>query len=167
MKKILICLLIVATLAVLSCRTAPVEAGSVVGAEIAMKTFDDNLREVYNTYQPLLDMSGSQDYTVAKGDTLSKITRLYYGDLLNVGEAGSRNGFYFPIIILASPDCQIADPDLIETGIVLKIIDLERNLANPVAHQAIKDSLIDIASIYHAKNKPAEEAGLIKLSNSL
>jgi hypothetical protein len=159
----------VAVLAGLSCKTAPTENTPElkIDGEVTQQTVDDTLKQIYNAYQPKLDMSGSRDYTVVRGDTLSEITRRYYGNLPNVGEAGFHNGFYFPVIMLASPDSHIVDPDLIYPGLTLKIIDLQRNLDNPESHQAIKDSLEDIAHVYHAKNKLAEEAGLIKLSNSL
>ena len=167
MKKLCICLLIVVVFAGLSCKTAPVEKETGIQGEITQQQVDNALKQIYDAYLAKLDMSGSQDYTVVWGDTLSKITRRYYGGLANVGEAGSHNGFYFPVIMLASPDSHIVDPDLIYPGLKLKIIDLEKNLANPEAHQAIKASLMEIAHIYQAKNKPAEEAGLVKLSNSL
>jgi hypothetical protein len=69
--------------------------------------------------------------------------------------------------MIASPDSNIVDPDLIIPGVVLRIIDLKKNLDNPIACQAIKESLKDVASIYHQKNKIREEEGLIRLSNSL
>ena len=167
MKKLLVCLLITVVFAGLSCKTAPAEKEFGIGGELTQQQVDNTLKQIYGVYLSKLDMSGSKDYTVVWGDTLSKITRHYYGDLINVGEAGSRNGFYFPIIMLASPDSRIVDPDLIYPGVKLRIIDLERNLANPEAHQAIKDSLMEIAHVYQAKNKPMEEAGLVRLSNSL
>jgi LysM repeat protein len=167
MRKLLFCLLIAVVFAGLSCKSAPAEMESGIAGELTQQQVDNALKQIYGAYQAKLDMSGSQDYTVVWGDTLSKITRRYYGGLTNVGEAGSLNGFYFPIIMLASPDSHIVDPDMIYPGVKLKIIDLERNLANPEAHQAIKDSLMDIAHVYQTKNKLAEETGLIKLSNSL
>jgi nucleoid-associated protein YgaU len=176
MKKMFICLLIVAAFVGMACKSAPVapadtaspiDNNPVVTKTLTQQDTNDALRAVYATYQPKLDMSGSQEYTVVWGDTLSKITRRYYGDLTNVGDAGIRNGFYYPIIMLASPDSQIVDPDLIIPGLVLQIIDLRKNLDNPVACQAIKDGLMDVATIYHQKNKTKEEEGLIKLSNSL
>ncbi|MDR0290118.1 MAG: LysM peptidoglycan-binding domain-containing protein [Treponema sp.] len=167
MKKLLFCLLIAAVLVGLSCKTAPAENVSGVEEELFQQMVDDILKQIQDTHQPKLDMSGSVNYTVVWGDTLSKIARRYYGGLANVGEAGPLNGFYFPIIMLASPDSHIMDPDLIYPGLQLKIIDLEKNLANPEAHQAIKDSLMEIAHVYQTKNKLVEEAGLVRLSNSL
>jgi hypothetical protein len=166
MKKLLICLLIAVFCAGLSCKTAPANEPEIV-KEPTQQMIDDSLRAIINKYQGKIDMTGARDYTVRWGDTLSKIARRQWGGLTNVGQAGSRNGFYYPVIILASPNDRIVDPDLIYPGIRMKVIDLKRNLANPEARQAIKDFLIDIAHIYQIKNKPREEVGLIRLSNSL
>jgi hypothetical protein len=173
MKKFFLCVLIAAVFTGISCKSAP--AGSapvadnkpVITGEVTQEKVDTELKKIYDNYYSSLDMYGCQEYTVVWGDTLSKITRRYYGKLADIGEAGYKNGFYFPILMMASPDSRIVDPDLIIPGVKLKIIDLERNLANPAAHKAIKDSIKEIAYIYQAKNKPAEETGLIKLSDSL
>jgi len=122
--------------------------------------------EAPTTFVGRLDMFGAQDYTVEGGDTLSQITRRFYGGLTDVGPAGTRNGFYFPVLMLASPD-NITDPDLIFEGQSLKIPDLKRNLANSVSRQAIKESLINAANVYNRKGKPEEEEGLRRLANSL
>jgi nucleoid-associated protein YgaU len=114
-----------------------------------------------------LDMFGAQDYTIVKGDTLSQITRRFYGGLTDVGPAGKSNGFYFPVLVLAAPNRKITDPDLIFAGENIKIPDLKRNLANSDSLQAIKESLIDAADIYNQKGKPEEEQGLLRLANSL
>jgi LysM repeat protein len=173
MKKLFIFLLVAVFCAGLSCKTTPTGNEPEINQELSQlkeptqQMIDDSLRAIINKYQGKLDMTGARDYTVRWGDTLSKIARRQYGGLTNVGQAGSRNGFYYPVIVLASPNDRIVDPDLIYPGIRLKIIDLKRNLANPEARQAIKDFLMDISRIYRAKNKPREEAGLIRLSNSL
>ncbi|MDR0290783.1 MAG: LysM peptidoglycan-binding domain-containing protein [Treponema sp.] len=161
MKKLFVCLCVVMVLVGLSCQTPP------PAQEEISPHLDDALRQIYNRYQSKLDMTGARDHTVVWGDTLSGVARRYYGGLTNVGDAGRRNGFYFAIILLTSPDSHIIDPDLIYPGLKLRVIDLRRNLDNPESRQAIKDSLLDIAKIYHAKNRPVEEAGIIRLSNSL
>jgi len=117
--------------------------------------------------QTRLDMTDAQEYTVVMGDFLSEITRRFYGGLTDVGAAGKKNGFYYPVIILASPDCNITDPDLIFPGMNLKIPDLKRNLAIPSAREAIKESLREAARIYNGKGKPDEDEGLRKLADSL
>jgi hypothetical protein len=167
MKKLVLFMFIAAVLTGISCKSAPAESEPVITGEVAQEKVDAELKKIYDNYYSSLDMYGSQEYTVKWGDTLSKITRRYYGNLTDVGEAGSDNGFYYPILMMASPDSHIVDPDLIIPGLTLKIIDLKRNLSNPAAHQAIKDSIKDISYVYRIKNKPEEENGLIRLSNSL
>jgi hypothetical protein len=167
MKKLLIFLLTAVFCAGLSCKTAPAATEPEIVKEPTQQMIDDSLRAIINKYQGKIDMTSARDYTVRWGDTLSKIARRQWGGLTNVGQAGSRNGFYYPVIILASPNDRIVDPDLIYPGIRLKVIDLKRNLANPEARQALKGYLMDISRIYRVKNKPREEAGLIRLSDSL
>ena len=168
MRKLSICLLIAAAFIGLSCKSTP--ANPKIEEPVTQEKVNTALEHVYETYRGKLDMTGAQDYTVVRGDSLSQIARDHYGDLTDVGKAGTRNGFYYPMIMLASPDSPIVDPDLIEPGIKLKIPDLKRNLANPGARQAIKDCLIDVAYIYNKKGKPsnlADEAGFKALVDSL
>ena len=163
MKKFLICLLI-AVAFVWSCKTAP--AGPAIEGDVTQEKVNKALGDIYNTYRTKLDMSGAKDYTVVKGDTLSQITRNFYGSLTGVGDSGANNGFYFPVIMLAS-DSNIVDPDLIEPGMKMKIVDLKKNLAIPGSRKAIKDCLMDVAYVYNKKGDPTTEAGLKKLANSL
>jgi hypothetical protein len=113
-----------------------------------------------------LDLPHAGEYDVVKGDTLSEITRRYYGSLTDVGEAGTRNGFYFPVIALGSNE-DIPDPDLIEIDMEFTIVDLKRNLANPSSRQAIIDSLNNTARIYDRKGDFVTAEGLRRLANSL
>ena len=161
MKKILFCLFIVLAFGVLSCQTGPKIEG-----EVTQQKVNDVLGQIYNNYRSRLDMTGAHDYTVVSGDTLSQITRRYYGTLADVGEAGPSNGFYFPLIMLAS-DSHIVDPDFIEPGMKLRIPDLKRNLANSTSRRAIKDCLNDVAYVYNRKGQGPTEAGLKTLANSL
>jgi len=137
-----------------------------IEGDVTQDKVNTALEQIYDTYRSKLDMTGAQDYTVVKGDTLSQITRKYYGSLTDVGEAGPNNGFYFPVIMTAS-DSKIVDPDLIEPGMNLKVPDLKKNLANPVARKAIKDCLNDVAYVYNKKGVAVTEDGLKKLANSL
>jgi hypothetical protein len=165
MKKFSALLLVLlAVFLAFSC--ASTGSGAVEDVPYTPEEANKDLDKIYDTYRGSLDMTGAQDYTVVKGDTLSQITRKYYGNLTSVGEAGDHNGFYFPVIMLAS-DSHIADPDLIEPNMKLKIVDLKRNLDNPSSRKAIKDCLNEVAVVYNKKDKPAEEAGLKKLANSL
>ena len=166
MKKLLICLLIAATLIGVSCKSAPTASGAVIEGDVTQGKVNDALNQIYNAYRTKLDLSGAQDYTVVSGDTLSQITRKFYGSLTGVGTAGQNNGFYFPVIMLASGS-HIVDPDLIEPGMKLKIPDLKKNLANPVARKAIKDCLNDVAYVYNRKGNTSNEQGLKTLANSI
>ena len=173
MKKLLFILLIASTLIGLSCKTPPQPAASqeaskpvVIEGEVTQTKVNDALTQIYDVYRTKLDFTGAKDYTVVRGDTLSQITRNNYGSLTGVGEAGPNNGFYFPVIMLASGST-IVDPDLIEPGMNMKIVDLKKNLDNPVSRKAIKDCLIDVAYVYNKKGVKASEDGLKKLSNSL
>ena len=161
MKKLLVCLIIAAALAGLSCKSSPKIEG-----EVTQEKVNNALEQIYDHYRTKLDFTDAQDYTVASGDSLSQITRKYYGNLTDVGDAGSGNGFYFPVIMMAS-ESKIVDPDLIEPNMKLKIVDLKKNLANPASRKAIKDCLIDVAYVYNKKGVPAEEEGLKRLANSL
>ena len=165
MKKFtVVFVLFLAVFVLFSCKSTA--SGAKIEGEVTQEKVDDALGQIYNTYRPSLDLSGAQNYAVVRGDSLSDITRKYYGDLKDVGDAGSRNGFYFPVIMLAS-EGKIVDPDLIEPGMQLKVPDLKKNLNNPSARKAIKDCLNDVAYVYSKKNKPAEEEGLKKLAASL
>ena len=185
-KKYLVLLIILAGFVVLSCPSVPEADTSqtqspapdptstteapgrpVIVGEVTQEKINDALEQIYDAHRTNLDLSGAQDYTVVRGDTLSQITRRYYGSLTDVGAAGTTNGFYFPLIMLASIESGIVDPDLIEIGMRLKVPDLKKNLANPAARQAIIECLRDVAYVYNRKGKPEEEAGLLRLANSL
>ena len=111
-------------------------------------------------------MSDAVEYTVVFGDFLSEITRTFYGHLTDVGTAGRRNGFYYPLLMLAS-EGQIKDPDFILEGMKLRIPDLKKNLANADSRKAIRDILIQTAVSYGNKRLTDEEEGLRKLADSL
>jgi hypothetical protein len=109
---------------------------------------------VYNKYESRLILDGATDYVVVSGDTLTRISRTNYG-------AG--NGYYFPLIMLASTDV-VQDPDLIEPGMHLAIPDLQRNLDDPGARQAMKDFFNEIAEVYAQKSTGEERAVLKNLA---
>jgi hypothetical protein len=166
MKKILFSLFVAAALTGLSCKSAPTESGVKIEGEVTQEKVNQALKQIYSAYYSELDLSGSQSYTVEKGDTLSQITRRYYGNLSDVGTAGTSNGFYFPIIMMASGNT-IVDPDLIEPGLKLTIPDLKKNLAESGARKAIKDCIKDVSYVYNKKGHAITEEGLITLADSL
>jgi Tfp pilus assembly protein FimV len=90
-----------------------------------------------------LDLTGAVKYKVKWGDTLANISRRFY-----------RDGFYYPVIILASRDVVIKNPDKIWPGMVLTIPNLERNKANDNSRKAIKDCLNAFADIERKKSRP-------------
>jgi LysM repeat protein len=115
------------------------------------------MEQVYEEHSGDLILEGAKSYTVVRTDTLSKITRSNYG---------GRNGYYFPLIMLASQDV-VKDPDLIEPGIKLTIPDLQKNLNDPGARQKIKEFLNDIANVYNTKGKAVTRDQLRELAASL
>jgi hypothetical protein len=131
-------------------------AGSCKSAAPADEQEDVNLsfETVYSKYENRLILDGAGDYEVVPGDTLTRISRTKYG----VG-----NGYYFPLIMLASNDV-VQDPDLIEPGMHLAIPDLQRNLDDSVARQAMKDFFIEIAGVYEQKSASEERAVLRNLA---
>jgi hypothetical protein len=166
MKKILVFMFVAAALIGLSCKSAPTVSGAVIEGEVTQEKVNQALEQIYSAYYKKLDLSGAQSYTVERGDTLSQVTRNHYGNLTDVGKAGTSNGFYFPIIMLASGN-RIVDPELIEPGLKLTIPDLKKNLANSGARKAIKDCLKDVSYVYNKKGQSATEQGLIDLADSL
>ena len=166
MKKITVALmLLMAVFVLFSCATSTASGAKIEGP-VTQEKVNEVLGQIYDTYRTSLDLTGAQDYTVVKGDTLSQITRKFYGSLTGVGTAGPNNGFYFPVIMLAS-DSKIVDPDLIEPDMKLKIPELKRNLDNPSSRKAIKDCLNEVAYVYNKKGDATSEQGLKKLAGSL
>ena len=184
MQKLMFFLALTTMLCFLSCQTAPQTAPPPPEPEPEEEVAQ--VEEVESGSEPIqaretivveqvpimimvnnLDISEAQRYTVVIGDTLSQITRRFYGHLTDVGLAGSSNGFYYPILILASPESNIVDPDLIFPDTDLNIQDLRRNLANPVSREAIRDFLRQAADIYYRKGILEERDGLLRLANSL
>ena len=147
-KTMLIVMMVIGFVLVLGCTTPPKPAA-------ASTTTDDAFRETYNRYKNDLILEGAEKYTVVKGDMLSRISRTKYN-----------NGFYFPVIMLASSDV-VLDHDKIEPGMVLTIPNLQRNLDDPKAHAAIKKVLVDIAKIEDNRGRPQDADGLRNLANSL
>jgi hypothetical protein len=101
-----------------------------------------------------LVLDGAETYTVVQGDTLSNISRKKY-----------QNGFYYPIIMMASPGV-VSDQDLIEPGMVLTILKLQANLNDARAKESMKRYILEIAGITD-RIRPKDAAGLRKLAGEL
>jgi hypothetical protein len=97
--------------------------------------------EVYDSYKADFIFDGAQTYTVTEGDTLPAVIRRIYG-------AG--NGYFFPLIVLASGDV-ILNSDVLEPGMKLTIPDLNKNLNDPDTRRSLKNFLYDVADVYEKK----------------
>jgi hypothetical protein len=97
--------------------------------------------KVYDSYKTDFILDDAQTYTVIEGDTLPAIIRRIYG-------AG--NGYFFPLIVLASRDI-ILDIDSLESGMALKIPNLRKNLDDPDTRQSLKNLLHDTSDVYEKK----------------
>ncbi|MDR2177414.1 MAG: LysM peptidoglycan-binding domain-containing protein [Treponema sp.] len=121
------------------------------------------LEQIYDQHEEGIILTGAKEYTVIRGDTLSKIARKHYGT--------GGNAYYFPLIIAASKSItSIVDPDEIEVGMHLIIPDLQKNLDDPGARGSLKNLLKEIAGFY--SHKPGRQSaglytGLIRLYNTL
>lgn len=139
--------------AALACLVACQSSG---GVDNLGKDFD----KVYSTYETALNLEGAEKYTVQKGDTLSTITKNSYG-----GE----NGYYFPLIMLASNDV-VKDPELIEPGMELIIPNFDANINNPDYAKGLSSYFKDIANVYKQKRTNASSdirENLLRISNEL
>jgi hypothetical protein len=155
MKKMM-CILAALAVILISCGSTPGGneggSGGDTGNFGSQREIDEAFETVYNRYKGALIMDGAVNYNVKRGDTLTKITGANYGN---------SNIFYFPIIMLASDEVTISDPDLILPNMKLKIPSLQRNLDNPGARESIKSFLGDIAVIYDRKGA-ADTAGKLR-----
>jgi len=148
MKKIVFtALIIIVLLLTMFCKSAP---------KTADEQYDKQYKEVYDANIEL-DFTGASSYTVKKGDTLSDISRQAYN-----------NGFYYPIIMLASQGVVI-NPDKIRPGMELTLPDLDRNKANVNSRQCMKNCLNEFAEIEKNKTKPNQPLidGFMKYAEEL
>lgn len=125
--------------------------------EVSQEQVNAAFEEVYDEFAKILILDGAKNYTVESGDNLSSIAKRMYGD---------DKGYYFPVIMLAS-SATILDPDLIQPGMQLTIPDLNKNLANPVAKEKLKDYFKEIASVYKKKGNATVQGALLDISKSL
>jgi hypothetical protein len=148
---------------VTACKSSP----EAVSDDEVVVVEDVELLTLYHGYANIV-LDGATDYTVKRGDTLTKIAREYYG---------KENGYYFPLIMLASKVAE-TDPDKIVPGEKFVIPDLSKNLNDPLARAQLKSLLFDIAHVYDGKanaaNSEARKAryqkdngGLVALARTL
>jgi hypothetical protein len=145
MKRMYVLVLAIASL-LGACKTA---APADVQEDVSL-----SFETVYSKYENRLILDGAADYVVVPGDTLTRISRSKYG---------AANGYYFPLIMLAS-NTVVQDPDLIEPGMHLAIPDLQRNLDDSGARQAMKDFFLEIAEVYANKSVNEERPVLRNLA---
>jgi len=98
-------------------------------------------------------IDGAQTYVVVYGDTLSDISRRFYD-----------NGYYYPVIMLASGN--VEDMDVIEPGQELLIPNLQTNLYDATAKSRIKNYTGEIAQSNYNRNRYLDAEGLRSLADS-
>jgi len=166
MKKIVLCLVLILSLFVLfACASeppapaptspsssAPASSPASTPAVSTPTSPPSNTASSSRTTDLILD--GAETYTVVRGDTLSKIARSKY-----------RNGFYYPLIMMASSDA-VKDQDKITPGMRLIIPNLQANLNDSRARESMKKYFLEIASLTERK-RPRDAAGLRSLVNSM
>jgi len=106
-----------------------------------------------------LILTGADSYTVVRGDTLSNISRRKY-----------QNGFYYPLIMMASPTAWtnlglVQNQDLIEPGMALTIPKIQPNLDDARARASMQRFFLETADITE-RLRPLDAAGLRKLANT-
>ena len=161
MKKLMLIVVSIATLVLLlACAAAPAPAPApepepepVAPAPEPPPPAPAPVAEVRYVNGLILDGAGT--YTVVRGDTLSRISRRRYN-----------NGFYYPVIFMASRDI-VRDQDRIIPGMVLTIPDLQRNLNDPTARENIRASLRESAVIEDQRRRPRTARGLRDLTENL
>ena len=101
MKKFfLLSLIVLFILSVWSCKTAGSVTETSAGARLKpADATEEAYQSVYDRYKHGLILDGADKYTVKRGDTLAAISRSVY----------SGNGFYYPVILLASDDVVLVD----------------------------------------------------------
>ncbi|MCQ2598558.1 MAG: LysM peptidoglycan-binding domain-containing protein [Treponema sp.] len=150
MKKISILLIVAAVFGMASCKSAP------ASQEAVNKAFET----VYVNYADLALAEGATKYEVKSGDTLTAIAKANFGD---------GNGYYFPLIMLASSDV-VQDPDLIAPGMELLIPDFDKAMKNDSIKPRLKSFFKEISDVYKKKTTPGADATrqqLLNISKSL
>jgi len=112
---------------------------------------------VYIEFRSELDLSNAKSHKVVRGETLSGITKDFYGD---------DYGYYFPMIMGASSRV-VTHPDKIAPGMVLTIPDKKRNLGNPLIRMNIKKQFRRVAGIYRREGNTFVADKLVETANGL
>ncbi|MDR3312290.1 MAG: hypothetical protein LBS64_04065 [Spirochaetaceae bacterium] len=114
----------------------------------------ETIPDINARYRDALILDGAENYRVVYRDTLSRLANHRYD---------RSNGFYFPLIMLASGDT-VTNPEKIIPGMQLRIPDLKRNLADPGASRKIQAYLGEIADWYERQGNSRTARGLRELS---
>lgn len=144
MKKIvLLALSLITVFGMISCTTTSTMDPAALKQAAINKSFD----QVYSSHAGNLVMDGAKTYVVKKGDTLTSLTKTFYaGD--------DENGYYFPIIMLASRDV-VSDPELITPGMKLTIPNFEKNIKDKAVAKKMSVFFRDLTGVYRQKDTPA------------
>jgi hypothetical protein len=146
-KPIFLVLILVAVLFAISCKSTPPPPAEAEPEQTVEDQHDINTQysNAYATVRPII-LEGAKKYTVKKNDRFVQISRQHYQ------QGRTQNAYFFPLIMAASEDIEIVDPDLIEPGMELTVPDLRANLADPEIRARIKTLLYEVAKIYNAKD---------------
>ena len=107
-----------------------------------------------------LVLTGAKTYRVKFGDSLTSIAKNNYG---------RANGYYFPLIMLASRDV-VKDPEVIVPGMQLTIPDFNANVNDRSVARDISPYFKEIADVYASKNTAASSdirTHLLDISNEM
>ena len=116
---------------------------------------EKQFKNLYDRYSRGLILDGAEKYTVVSGDTLSRIARAKY-----------RDGFEYPLIMLASRDV-VLDPDKIEPGMELTVPNLQKNLDDAKARANLKEFLLEIAKVEDSRNRHDTAEGIRAHANAM
>ncbi len=145
MKKVSIIILVAAAFGLISCASSkdalavPESAPETTKEQVAV---NKEFEKVYTSHKKNLVLDGAKSHTVVYGDQLTSIAKQYYGE---------DNGYYFPLIMLASKDV-VLDPDMILPGMVLTVPSFDANINDKDVAVSLKPYFLDIAEVYKKKN---------------
>ncbi len=149
MKKLGLALLAFAmVLGIAACSST----SSATSDEKKQEAINDSFRKVYESYANVLVLDGAETYTVKSGDKLTSIAKEFYG---------SDNGYFFPIIMLASNEV-VQDPELITPGMELTIPNFDANINDTEVATKLKPYFKSIANIYKTTKKDAPGADVTR-----